>query len=110
MNTDNLNIFPNTWYYGSKFEYVDDPVKHTSDAKLILFDATKQGNSTEQVMGAIMKRTTYVILNMKTGPNGTPERFIEPTTAQQYTAVDNYFQRRAIADDLYTEFKFSEFQ
>eukprot|EP00973_Karenia_brevis_P035026 4830616-Karenia_brevis.AAC.1 len=48
MKTDNLNIFPNGWYYGTNFEYVDDPINHTSKAKLILFDANKPGHSMDQ--------------------------------------------------------------
>lgn len=110
MQTGNLNIFPSTWYYGSNFEYVEDPIHHTSNAKLILFDANKEGHSMDQVIGAIMKRTGYVILNIKYDPAGAPVSFIEPTTAQQYTAVENYFSRKAIADDLYNELKFSEFE
>ena len=35
METDNLNIFNPIWYYGSNFEYVDNPINHTSSAKLI---------------------------------------------------------------------------
>ena len=82
MQTDNLNIFPSTWYYGSNFEYVEDPINHTSDAKLILFDANQPGHSMEQVIGAIMKRTGYVIINIKFDSTSTPVNFIEPTTAQ----------------------------
>ena len=110
MQTGNLNIFPNTWYCGSNFERVENPINHTSDAKLILFDANKPGHSMDEVIGAIMKRTGYVILNIKYDSTGAPVSFIEPTTAQQYTAVDNYDQRKAISDDLYNELKFSELE
>ena len=110
MQTDNLNIFPDTWYYGSNFEFVEDPINHTSYAKLILFDANKAGHSMDQVIGALMKRTGYVILNIKYDSAGAPVSFIEPTTAQQYTAVENYYQRKAIAEDLYNELQFSEFE
>ena len=40
METDNLNIFQPIWYDGSNFEFVDNPINHNSNAKLILFDAT----------------------------------------------------------------------
>ena len=61
-------------------------------------------------VGGIIKRTGYVILNTRFDSIGEPVSFIEPTTAQQYTAaVNNYYQRKAIADDLYNELKFSEF-
>ena len=93
MQTGNLNIFPSTWYYGNNFEYVDEPTNRTSNAKLILFDANKPGNSMEQVIAAIMKRIGSVILNIRFDSIGEPVSFIEPTTAQQYDAVDNYYQR-----------------
>ena len=110
LQTCNLNMFPSTWYYGSNFEYVNDPTNHSSDAKLILFDANEPGHSMDQVIGAIMKRTGYVILNIRYDSTGAPVSFIEPTTAQQYSAVEHYHQRKAIADDLYNEMKFSEFE
>ena len=110
MQTGNLNIFPNTWYYGSNFEYVENPINHKSNAKLILFDANKPGHSMDQVIGASMKKTGYVILNIRYDSTGSPVSFIEPTTAQQYTAVDNYFQKKTIAHDLHDELKFSEFE
>ncbi len=62
MQTGNLDIFSGTWYYGSNFEYVNDPIQRSSYAKLIVFDAHEPGHSMGQVMGAIMKRTGYVIL------------------------------------------------
>ena len=64
MQTGSLNIFPSTWYYGSNFEHLADPIKHTSDAKLILFDANKPGHSMDQVIGVNMNRTGYIILNI----------------------------------------------
>jgi hypothetical protein len=57
METDNLNIFKPIWYYGSNSEYVENPLNHNSDAKLILFDATTQGHSIPEVISAIMEKT-----------------------------------------------------
>ena len=73
---------------------------------MILFDANVPGHSMTQVIEAIMARTGYVITNIRFDSTGIPDSFIEPTTAQQYTAVNNYYQRKAIADNLYNEMKF----
>jgi hypothetical protein len=55
METNNLNKLNPIWYYGSNFEYVDNPINHNSGAKLLLFDATIKGHSMQEVIAAIMK-------------------------------------------------------
>jgi hypothetical protein len=110
MQTDQLNIFTNTWYYGSNFVYIDNPVDHNEIAKLILFDANVPGNDMATVIGSIMKRTGHVTLNIGFDSVGVPDKFVDPTNGQQYNSVANYHQRKAIADDMFNELKFSEFE
>ena len=96
METDNLNIFNPIWYYGSNFEFVDDPINHKSIAKLILFDATVQGHSMQEVIAAIMDRAKHVITKIDYDSNGTPVKFIVPTTAQQYASMEKYHQKNKL--------------
>ena len=51
-----------------------------------------------------------MILNVDYDSKGQPFRFVDPTTAQQYQSIENYHQRREIANDLHNEFKFSQFE
>jgi hypothetical protein len=110
MATDQLNIFKYTRHSGNNFEYVDNPISHESNAKLILCDANVKGHTVAEVMRAIMERAGYNIINIGMDNTGSPVGFIEPTIAQQYKAVDNYYQRKFIADDLFREFQWSKFQ
>ena len=59
METNSLNIFNPIRYYGSNFEFVDNPIYHNSSAKLILFDATIKGHSMQEVIAAIMKNDKH---------------------------------------------------
>ena len=110
METDNLNIFQPIWYHGSNFEFVDDPINHKSSAKLILFDATVKGHSMQEVITSIMERTTHVITHIDHDSKNTPIRFVDPTTAQQSQSIENYHQRKEIANGLHNEYKFSYFE
>ena len=82
IETNSLNIFNPIWYYGGNFEFVDNPINHTSSAKLILLDATIKGHSMQEVIAAIMQITKHVITLIVYDSKGTPFRFVDPTTAQ----------------------------
>ena len=73
MQTGNLNIVPNTWCYGRNFEHVEDPIKHF----LILIDADKFGHNMDQILGSLMKRIGFIILNIKCDSAGMTEYFYE---------------------------------
>lgn len=110
IQTGSLNIFPSTWYYGRHVERINDPINHSTAAKTILFVAYDPGHRMGQVIGSILGNTGYDIINIRIDSTGVLVSCIEPTTAQQSTAVENGYQRNAIADVLCNEPKFSEWE
>ena len=109
MASDKLNIFHVQSYAGCNFEYVLDPTNHSSRAKLILFDANQKGNVIDEVIGKIMCKTGYRITHLQLDNTGSPTGFIEPSSGQHYQAVEDYMERKAIADNLYDEYKWDNF-
>ena len=64
----------------------------------------------QEVIAAIVEITKTVITLIDYDSKGTPFRFVAPTTAQQYQSIESYHQRKEIADDLHSEYKFSKFE